>query len=234
MNWQVSQFSESNDFARLDSRIQKWVYKQGWQDLRDIQKKSISPILAGNTDVVISASTAAGKTEAAFLPACSLVADKKEGFGILYISPLKALINDQYRRLASLCDGLDMAVTAWHGDSSQARKKYAMQNPEGILLITPESLESLLMREPGWVRSAFETIRCIIIDEYHAFVGFERGCHLQSLMHRLEHLTDKGQINCTSDCSSLCCQFKTTAWQVGQKRRAGNSQNVYIRRRIEC
>lgn len=191
MNWQVSQFSESNDFARLDSRIQKWVYKQGWQDLRDIQKKSISPILAGNTDVVISASTAAGKTEAAFLPACSLVADRKEGFGILYISPLKALINDQYRRLTSLCDDLDMAVTAWHGDSSQTRKKYAKQNPEGILLITPESLESLLMREPGWVKSAFETIQGIIIDEYHAFVGFERGCHLQSLMHRLEHLVDR-------------------------------------------
>lgn len=191
MNWQVSQFSKDSHFSRLDPRIQKWIYKQGWQDLRDIQKKSIPPILAGDTDVVISASTAAGKTEAAFLPACSLVADKKEGFGILYISPLKALINDQYRRLVSLCDDLDMAVTAWHGDSSQARKKYAKQNPEGILLITLESLESLLMREPGWVRSAFETIQGIIIDEYHAFVGFERGCHLQSLMHRLEHIIDR-------------------------------------------
>ena len=109
----------------------------------------------------------------------------------MYISPLKALINDQYRRLKSLCDDLDMVITAWHGDSSQARKKQAKRNPEGILLITPESLESLLMREAGWVRSAFETIRCIIIDEYHAFVGFERGCHLQSLMHRLEHLVDR-------------------------------------------
>lgn len=191
MNWQVSQFSEDNNFARLDPRIQKWVYKQGWHDLRDIQKKSISPILAGNTDVVISASTAAGKTEAAFLPACSLVVGEEEGFGILYISPLKALINDQYRRLIGLCDDLDMVITAWHGDSSQARKKQVRRNPEGILLITPESLESLMMREPGWVRSAFETIRCIIIDEYHAFVGFERGCHLQSLMHRLEHLVDR-------------------------------------------
>ena len=191
MNWQVSQFSKGSDFAHLDPRIQKWVYKQGWQDLRDIQKKSISPILAGDTDIVISASTAAGKTEAAFLPTCSLVVGEKEGFGILYISPLKALINDQYRRLVGLCDDLDMVVTAWHGDSSQARKKYAKQNPEGILLITPESLESLLIREPGWVKAAFETIKCIIIDEYHAFVGFERGCHLQSLMHRLEHLLDR-------------------------------------------
>ena len=178
----------NRDFDRLDPRIQKWVYKQGWDDLRDIQKMSILPILAGDSDVVISASTAAGKTEAAFLPACSVIADEKQGFGILYISPLKALINDQFRRLEGLCDDLDLNVTPWHGDSSQSRKKRAKQNPEGILLITPESLESLLVREAGWVKEAFEALRYIIIDEYHAFVGFERGCHLQSLMHRLENL----------------------------------------------
>ena len=178
-------------FEHLDPRIQKWVYKQGWEDLRDIQKMSISPILAGNSDLVVSASTAAGKTEAAFLPACSVIADETKGFGILYISPLKALINDQYRRLEGLCDDLNLPVIPWHGDSPQSKKKRANQNPEGILLITPESLESLLVREAGWVKAAFETLRYIIIDEYHAFVGFERGCHLQSLMHRLENLLER-------------------------------------------
>jgi len=180
-----------SEFERLDSRIQKWVYKQGWEDLRDIQRMSVSPILAGDSDVVISASTAAGKTEAAFLPACSVIADETQGFGILYISPLKALINDQYRRLEGLCDDLNMHVIPWHGDSSQSKKKRAKQNPEGILLITPESLESLLVREAGWVKAAFNTLRYIIVDEYHAFVGFERGCHLQALMHRLESLLDR-------------------------------------------
>ena len=180
-----------NDFEFLDSRVQKWVYKQGWRDLRDIQKMSISPILAGDSDIVISASTAAGKTEAAFLPACSSIAKDTQGFGILYISPLKALINDQYRRLESLCDDLSISVTPWHGDSAQSKKKQAKLNPDGILLITPESLESLLIREPGWVKAAFESLRYIIIDEYHAFVGFERGCHLQSLMHRMECLLDR-------------------------------------------
>ena len=178
-------------FEHLDPRIQKWVYKQGWEDLRDIQKMSIAPILAGDSDVVVSASTAAGKTEAAFLPACSVIADETEGFGILYISPLKALINDQYRRLEDLCDYLNMPVFPWHGDIPQSKKKRAKQNPEGILLITPESLESLLVREAGWVKAAFETLRYIIIDEYHAFVGFERGCHLQALMHRLEYLLER-------------------------------------------
>lgn len=178
-------------FNQLDTRIQKWVYKQGWDALRDIQEMSIAPILEGKTDIVISASTAAGKTEAAFLPACSAIANNKDGFGILYISPLKALINDQYRRLEGLCADLDISVTPWHGDSLQSKKKKAKQDPEGILLITPESLESLLIREPGWVISAFEGLKYIIIDEYHAFIGSERGCQLQSVMHRLECLLER-------------------------------------------
>lgn len=180
-----------NAFDQLDSRVQKWVYKQGWDSLRDIQEMSIAPIIEGKTDIVISASTAAGKTEAAFLPACSAIANNKDSFGILYISPLKALINDQYRRLEGLCDDLDMMVTPWHGDSLQSRKKKAKQDPQGILLITPESLESLLIREPGWVISAFKNLKYIIIDEYHAFIGSERGCQLQSIMHRLECLLEK-------------------------------------------
>ena len=183
------------DFELLDPRVQKWVYKQGWRDLREIQKKSISPILGGDSDVVISASTAAGKTEAAFLPACSRIAKCSHGFGILYISPLKALINDQYRRLESLCDDLNVSITPWHGDIAQSKKKQVKLNPEGILLITPESLESLLIREPGWVRAAFESLHYVIIDEYHAFIGFERGCHLQALMHRMECLLDRQRIS---------------------------------------
>lgn len=179
------------EYQRLDTRIQKWVFKQGWSDLRDIQKKSIAPILAGNQDVLISASTAAGKTEAFFLPACSAIANNDDGFGILYISPLKALINDQYRRLESLCDMLDMRLTPWHGDSSQSKKKQAKKDPSGILLITPESLESLLIRDPGWVKRAFLPLQHIVIDEFHAFIGAERGQQLLSLLNRLEHLLDR-------------------------------------------
>ncbi len=175
-------------FQLLDSGVQRWVHRQGWTDLRDIQKKAVEPVLSGKSDVVISASTAAGKTEAAFLPACSAVAGEADGFGILYLSPLKALINDQYRRLESICDMLDMEVTPWHGDSSQSKKKSARQYPKGILLITPESLESRLVLDPGWVKASFGSLRYIIIDEYHCFVGSERGTHLLSLMHRLENL----------------------------------------------
>ena len=177
-----------DEFSLLHPAVQRWVYKQGWKDLRAIQKSAIRPILSGKSDVVISAPTAGGKTEAVFLPACSAISSETDGFGILYISPLKALINDQYRRLESLCEMLDMKVTPWHGDSPQSKKTAARRLPEGILLITPESLEARLIRDAGWVQAAFESLRYVIIDEYHAFIGFERGHHLQSLLTRLEHL----------------------------------------------
>ncbi len=179
------------EYQRLDKRVQKWLFNQGWPDLRDIQKQAIAPILAGDKDVLISASTAAGKTEAFFLPACSAIAEQENGFGILYISPLKALINDQYRRLESLSEILDMQVTPWHGDSLQSKKKKARNNPSGILLITPESLESLLVREPGWVKQSFASLKYIAIDEFHAFIGTERGQQLLSLLARLEHTTGR-------------------------------------------
>jgi len=112
----------SSSLNKLDQRVQKWIYKQGWQSLRDIQESAINPILSARSDVIISASTAAGKTEAFFLPACSATINQKDGFAILYISPLKALINDQYRRLDSISIDTNINVTPWHGDIPQTKK----------------------------------------------------------------------------------------------------------------
>ena len=190
---------------QLDYQIQRWIFNQGWNGLREVQAKAIAPILSGKTDVLISAATAAGKTEAFFLPACSALVKsdnsqniglyEKEGqgngVGILYISPLKALINDQYRRLESLAELLDMQVTPWHGDSPQSKKNKQKKSPSGIILITPESLESLLIRDAGWVKQAFSSLKYIVIDEFHAFLGSERGQHLLSLLTRLEHVTER-------------------------------------------
>ena len=177
-----------DEYLKLDKRVQQWIFKQGWTGLREIQSLAISPILSEKTDVLISASTAAGKTEAFFLPACSVIADQEEGVGILYISPLKALINDQDRRLESLADLLNMQITPWHGDSLKSRKNKLRKKPSGIILITPESLESLLIKDSGWVKLAFKNLKYIVIDEFHAFLGSERGYHLLSLLNRLEHL----------------------------------------------
>ncbi|WP_172564407.1 DEAD/DEAH box helicase [Vibrio navarrensis] len=177
-----------NEHEKLDVRVQRWIFKQGWANLREIQCLAIEPILSAKTDLVISASTAAGKTEAFFLPAISAIANQDEGVGILYISPLKALINDQDRRLESLSDLMDLPVTPWHGDSAKSRKNKLKTTPAGIVLMTPESLESLLIRDSGWMKSAFSDLKYIVIDEFHAFLGTERGHHLLSLLHRLEHL----------------------------------------------
>lgn len=184
---------------QLDYKIQRWIFNQGWSGLREVQAKAVAPILTGATDVLISAATAAGKTEAFFLPACSALIESQgytkqnpdSGVGILYISPLKALINDQYRRLESLAELIDLQVTPWHGDSSQSQKNKQKKSPSGIILITPESLESLLIRDSGWVKQAFSQLKYIVIDEFHAFLGSERGQHLLSLLTRVEHVTER-------------------------------------------
>ncbi|CPR18939.1 DEAD/DEAH box helicase [Brenneria goodwinii] len=178
----------SSAYDSLDPRVRKWVYKQGWSALRPLQESAIPAVLARDRDVLISASTAAGKTEAFFLPACSAIAGITNGFGIVYISPLKALINDQYRRLESLGEALDMPVTPWHGDVPQSKKKKIRTNPSGILLITPESLESLLINSSGWLKQAFSPVAYIVIDEFHAFIGSERGMQLLSLLNRIDHV----------------------------------------------
>ena len=184
--------SKSANFEKLHKGVQRWIWNQKWTSLRDIQEAAIDTVLNADCDVVISASTAAGKTEAAFLPACSKIVEQcPDGIGILYISPLKALINDQHRRLQSLCDILHISVTPWHGDVLRSVKVKQQKNPNDMLLITPESLESLLLNQGSWCLKAFKSLGYIIVDEFHAFLGTERGCQLQSLMHRLEFLLQK-------------------------------------------
>lgn len=173
---------------RLSPGVQRWIYKQGWRSLRPVQVDAIGPIMARDRDVVISASTAAGKTEAFFLPAMSAVDADQDGFCIIYISPLKALINDQYRRLEMLSEYTSIPVTPWHGDVSSSVKSKARKRPGGILLITPESLEAMLMRHVGWAEEAFRHLRYCVIDEFHAFIGTERGQQLVSLLERVQFL----------------------------------------------
>lgn len=184
--------SVSSGFSLLHGRVQRWIWAQKWTELRDIQERAIAPVLAADRDIVISAATAAGKTEAAFLPACSNLAQKPaESIGILYVSPLKALINDQYRRLQGLCEILEIPLTPWHGDVLPSAKNRQFRDPRGIVLITPESLESLLLNRGAWCHNGFADLRYVIIDEFHAFLGSERGRQLQSLLHRLEFLLGK-------------------------------------------
>jgi ATP-dependent helicase Lhr and Lhr-like helicase len=179
-------------FDRLHPSIQKWIYDQGWTELRDAQERAIAPILDGSEDVIIAAATAAGKTEAAFLPICSrLVGEEPAGSAVLYVSPLKALINDQSDRMEKLCETLHIDVHPWHGDVSQSRKREFLKRPSGILLITPESLESIFVNRGSAVRALFEGLIYAVVDELHSFLGTERGKQLQSLLRRLEWSTNR-------------------------------------------
>jgi ATP-dependent helicase Lhr and Lhr-like helicase len=178
---------EISPFDRLHPTVQRWVHDQGWHELRPIQASAIREVFAHNDDVILAAATAAGKTEAAFLPVLSKVANvETDCFAVLYISPLKALINDQFRRLEELCERLDLPVVKWHGDAATAAKAKALRKPRGIVLITPESIESLLVRRGGEVRRLIHGTQFIVIDELHAFMSGERGVHLASLLKRLD------------------------------------------------
>lgn len=142
-------------------------------------------LLQRERDVIISASTASGKTEAAFLPIVSDLAVLGDAGVVLYISPLKALINDQFSRVELLCEALEIPVIPWHGDVGANIKGRFLRHPYGIVLITPESLEALLTRRGTTVPRLFEKLRYMVIDELHAFIGSVRGKQLTSLMARV-------------------------------------------------
>lgn len=179
----------STTFDKLARPVQKWVRQQGWRELREVQVRAINSIHDHDGDLIIAASTAGGKTEAAFLPLISAVLDApsdKGGFDLLYIGPLKALITDQAGRLEDICRETNLPVVPWHGDVSQAVKSRALKRPSGLLLITPESLEALFIRRGLEIPRLFGATRAVVIDELHSLLDSERGVQLRSLLNRLE------------------------------------------------
>ncbi len=179
----------SSAFDKLARPVQKWIRSQGWRELRDIQARAVYEITSSNADLIVAASTAGGKTEAAFLPLISQVLDtpaEESGFDLLYIGPLKALITDQAGRLKEICREAELPVVPWHGDVSSSVKSRALKAPRGILLITPESLEALFVRRGLQIPRLFGATRAVVIDELHSVLDSERGVQMRSLLTRLE------------------------------------------------
>ena len=182
----------SSAFWLLHEKVRRWIWEQGWEELRDIQEQTIHAVLEKEDDILISAATARGKTEAAFLPICSsLVGGVGDSIRAVYVGPLKALINDQFERLDRLCEDLDIPVHRWHGDVDAGRKKRVLTSPAGILLITPESLEALFVLHGPKLPIVFRELSFIVVDELHSFIGNERGRQLQSLLHRIEQVLQR-------------------------------------------
>ncbi|MBK5254040.1 MAG: DEAD/DEAH box helicase [Peptostreptococcaceae bacterium] len=178
-------------FERYAPFIQEYIYRKNWTDLREVQVDACEAILDTDNHVIVASGTASGKTEAAFFPILTaLQQNPSNTIGVMYIGPLKALINDQFQRLSNLLEDSYIPVWPWHGDISQSIKKRALKEAQGILQITPESLEALLMRHPGDAVRLFSDLRFIVIDEIHALMGTDRGLQVMCLISRVEKMTN--------------------------------------------
>ncbi len=173
-------------FSRYSPFIQDHIYRAGWKFLRGVQNAAADAIFGTEDNVLLTASTASGKTEAAFFPILTLIdEDPPSSVGVLYIAPLKALINDQFGRISELCEDAGIPVTKWHGDASQAKKSKLLRKPAGVLQITPESLESLMINKHMEIPSLFGDLRFIVIDEIHSLLRGDRGGQTFCLIQRL-------------------------------------------------
>ncbi len=180
-----------NNFDRLAPFIQDFIYSKRWESLRDIQIRTCDEVFDTDKNILLAASTASGKTEAAFLPTITKIYnDNPSSVGILYISPLKALINDQFLRINDICADGGIKVTKWHGDVGQYIKDKLIKDPSGILQTTPESLEATTMRNVDVVRKLFSDLRFIIIDEVHHFMNDDRGDQLRCTLERIQKITE--------------------------------------------
>ncbi|MCL2831648.1 MAG: DEAD/DEAH box helicase [Treponema sp.] len=204
-----------SNFSRLDKRLREYIYEKKWPSLKPVQEAAIPVILDTNNHILIAADTAAGKTEACFFPIITLLLNQKKssqqsghlppgdssppgeyqppGIQVIYIGPLKALINDQFERLLPMLAALDINLWRWHGDVEMTHKKKLLDNPSGILQITPESLEALILGHPEKIKYLFGSLQFAVIDEVHAFIGTDRGSQLICLLERIRLMTESAQ-----------------------------------------
>lgn len=184
-----------NAFEQLAPFIREYIYKNKWNEMREIQVAACDVIFNTSDNLLLASGTASGKTEAAFLPILTQLYNKpSSSVGVLYISPLKSLINDQFERLQEILNEIEIPVNKWHGDVDYNKKKKLIEYPRGILQITPESLEAMLAYRKEEAKKLFSDLRYIIIDEVHYFMANERGLQLLSILERIERLTNRQPI----------------------------------------
>lgn len=181
-----------NAFERLHPALQHHIVNSlGWRELREVQSLSIEAFLTG-ANLVILAPTAGGKTESAFFPVISQMLTENWGaISILYVSPIRALLNNQEHRLQRYFELVGRRAACWHGDTSQGIRKGILADPPDCLLTTPESLEAILVSSRIDKREFFKNVQAIVIDELHAFAGDDRGWHLLSVFSRIQRLAGR-------------------------------------------
>lgn len=179
----------SDVFSRFSPFIKEYIYSHGWEELREIQTEAARVIFETDKNLLLTTPTASGKTEAAFFPILSeLYENPSESFGVIYIAPLKSLINDQFSRMEELLDESGIPVYHWHGDVAASKKAKALKTPRGILQITPESLESMLINRSNDIPRLFSDLRYVVVDELHTLTGSDRGNQILCQLYRLSRL----------------------------------------------
>lgn len=170
--------------------VREFIYSRGWDHLSEIQLAAAEVLFHSEDNLLLPSQTASGKTEAAFFPILSQFCDDMpQSVGVIYIAPLKSLINDQFGRISELCDETGIPVTHWHGDVAASQKNRLMKNPRGILQITPESLEGMLIHRNADLMRIFGDLRYVIIDEIHTLTGTDRGNQILCQLARLRERT---------------------------------------------
>ena len=179
-------------FDALHPAIQHHIVNSfGWKTLRPLQEKAVDPILRGEHAILL-APTAGGKTEAAIFPILSrMLTEDWSGLSVLYVCPIKALLNNLEPRLREYAELVGRRVELWHGDVRPAARKRILQDPPDLLLTTPESIEVMLTSTITNHRELFSNIQTVIVDEMHAFAGDDRGWHLLSVIERVGHIAGR-------------------------------------------
>ena len=182
-------------FEKYSPFIQDYIYSHNWDSLREVQIGAAEVLFGTENNLLLTSSTASGKTEAAFFPIISrLYDDPPQTFGALYIAPLKSLINDQFSRLDELLDMSGIPVFHWHGDVAMSHKNKALRYPKGILQITPESLESMLMNRNNDIVRLFGDLRYVVLDEIHTLTGTDRGNQIICQLCRISRLIGRDPV----------------------------------------
>lgn len=202
-------------FSKFPPFIREFIFSRSWESLRAVQLAAAKTIFETDHHLLLTSTTASGKTEAAFFPILSELWERPaHSVGVLYIAPLKSLINDQFYRMEDLLTESGIPVTHWHGDVSASHKKKLLDHPSGILQITPESLESMLINRSNDIVRLFGDLRFVVIDEVHTLTGVDRGNQIQCQLSRISRLIGR-QVRRVGLSATVGDPEKAAAWLAG-------------------
>ena len=213
---------------RLDLDPSKKFKSLGFDRLTEIQKKAV-PVIHQKKDSLVIAPTGSGKTECAVIPIFSHIKNSG-GAGMikaLYITPLRALNRDVFRRITSYAENDGLSIEIRHGDTPQKTRKKISMNPPDVLITTPETLVILLTQEK--MLNALSELEWVVIDEVHELLASERGSQLSLSLERLA-INSKKEMTRIGLSATVGNTTAASKFVVGTKRRCQIIQDTSVRK----